>query len=243
MKDLSWLLTIPVAHRGYHSPGIPENSIAAFDEALKSGLNIELDVHMTKDGVLVVFHDDNLSRMTMCDKNIEDCTFAELRDLRLGGTDEGIPALSGVLDLVHGRTGLFIEVKTHPGIGRTEELLAKVLDAYPGTFAALSFDPRVLRWFYKNRPHYIRGQISGGLAGKKLPLFQRFLVKNLFVTFMSRPDFIAYEERYLNAWIRLVTKIFRTPVIAWTIRDPVTAKKLREKGQNFIFEGFEYKTI
>jgi glycerophosphoryl diester phosphodiesterase len=243
MKDMRWLLTIPVAHRGYHSPGIPENSIAAFHEALKNGLNIEMDVHMTKDDVLVVFHDDNLFRLTSYDKIIEDCTGDEIKNLVLDKTNERIPAFSEVLDHVHGRAGLFIEVKTHPDIGRVEALLAHCLDAYTGKFAVLSFDPRVLQWFYRNRPHYIRGQISGGLKVKKLPLLQRFLLKNLFVNLLSRPDFVAYEYQYLNAWIRLFTKISRVPVIAWTIRDPAAAKKLRETGQNFIFEGFDCKNL
>ncbi|MDD1684185.1 MAG: hypothetical protein LUO98_10175 [Methanoregula sp.] len=241
MKDMGWLLTIPVAHRGYHSPGIPENSMGAFHEAIQNGLNIELDVRMTRDGVLVVFHDDNLSRLTSYDKIIEDCTSTEIRDLVLDRTKERIPAFFEVLDYVHGRAGLFIEIKTHPDIGRVEERLAHYLDAYTGNFAVTSFDPRVLRWFYRNRPHYIRGQISGGLKTKKIPLIQRFLVRNLVVNLLSRPDFIAYEYQYLNAWIRLLAWISRVPVIAWTIRDPGTARKIRDTGRNIIFEGFRYK--
>lgn len=111
MKDLSWLLATPVAHRGYHGPGIPENSCAAFRAAIRNGYTIELDVHATKDDVLVVFHDDNLVRMTSYNKTIEDCTFAEIQDLVLDATDEKIPALAEVLDSVHGRVGLLIEIK------------------------------------------------------------------------------------------------------------------------------------
>ena len=100
-----------------------------------------------------------------------------------------------------------------------------------------------MRWFLKNRPSYIRGQISGGLKGKNLPVLQRFFLKNLFVTFMSRPDFIAYEYPYLNSWIRFFAGIFRIPIILWTVRDPDTAKKFREQGRNSIFEGFDCKKI
>lgn len=241
MKDMRWLLTVPVAHRGYHSPGVPENSIAAFRAALENGWNMEMDVHRTRDDVLVVFHDDNLSRMTSYDKNIGDCTFAEIRELVLDRTGERIPALAEVLEYVHGREGLFIEVKTHPDIGWTEELLARLLDTYTGAFAVLSFDPRVLFWYCQNRPHYIRGQISGGLKGKDLPLLQRFFVKNLLVSFMNRPDFIAYESRYLSAWIRFLAWILQVPVVVWTIRDPVAAARAGEAGHNIIFEGFPYK--
>ena len=198
MKDLNWLLATPVAHRGYHGPGVPENSCAAFRAAIQNGYTIELDVHATKDDVLVVFHDDNLVRMTGYDKSIEDCTFAEIRDLVLGATDEKIPAFAEVLDAVNGRVGLLIEIKQHPRIGHVEELICRLLDTYQGKFAVASFDPRILRWFVINRPSYIRGQISGGLKGRKLPVLQRFLLKNLVVALISRPDFIAYEYRYFN---------------------------------------------
>lgn len=213
MKDLRWLFTVPVAHRGYHAPGIPENSIAAFHEAIQNGFTIELDVHATSDDVLVVFHDDTLSRMTGCDKKISDCSFSEIRNLALQRTDERIPSFSDVLDFIHGQVGLLVEIKPHPDVGMVEELLCRDLDRYSGTFAVVSFDPWTLRWFYKNRPSYLRGQISGGLRGKKLPVFQRFFQKNLFVNLISMPDFVAYEYTRLNRWIEFLAGIFQIPLL------------------------------
>jgi glycerophosphoryl diester phosphodiesterase len=238
MKDLSWLRATPVAHRGYHGTGVPENSCAAFHAAIQNGYTIELDVHATKDDVLVVFHDDNLVRMTSYNKTLEDCTFGEIRDLVLDSTNQKIPALAEVLDSVNGRVGLLIEIKHHPRSGKVEELLCHQLDKYPGKFAVVSFDPRILGWFLINRPSYIRGQISGGLKGKKLPVLQRFILKNLVVALISRPDFIAYEYRYLNPWIRFFAGIFRLPVLVWTVRDPETARHCRDAGHAIIFEGF-----
>ncbi len=176
--------------------------------------------------------------MTGYHKTIEDCTFAEIRDLVLDATDQTIPAFTGVLESVHGRVGLLIDIKQHSCIGRVEELLCHQLDQYPGKFAIASFDPRILGWFEINRPSYIRGQIAGGLKGTNLSVLQRVLVKNLLVTLISRPDFVAYEHRYLNRWIRFFTRMIRLPVLVWTIRDPQTAKKCRQTGQNYIFEGF-----
>jgi glycerophosphoryl diester phosphodiesterase len=238
MKDLSWLLATPVAHRGYHGPGVPENSCAAFHAAIQNGYSIELDVHATTDDVLVVFHDDNLVRMTGFNKTLDDCTFAEIRKLVLDSTDEKIPVFADVLDAVNGRAGLLIEIKQHPRIGHVEELLCRLLDTYYGKFAVASFDPRILAWFYHNRRMYIRGQISGGLKGTNLPVLQRFFLKNLVVALISRPDFIAYEYQYLNGWIRFFAGVFRLPVLAWTIRDPATAKQYGDAGHGLIFEGF-----
>ena len=172
---------------------------------------------------------------------IDDCTRQEIRTLVLDNTEERIPLLSEVLDYVHGQAGLLIEIKIHSGIGRTEELLSRMLDRYAGKFAIVSFDPRILRWFYTNRPEYIRGQISGGLKGKELPILQRFFMKYLVVNLISRPDFICFEYPYLNAWTGFVARISRAPLLVWPVRDQDTAEKVRENGWNSIFEGFHYK--
>ena len=64
LNSSSWLLTRPIAHRGLWNDEIPENSLLAYENAIKHGYPIEIDVHKSKDGVLFVFHDDNLKRLT-----------------------------------------------------------------------------------------------------------------------------------------------------------------------------------
>jgi glycerophosphoryl diester phosphodiesterase len=238
MNQPAWLLEIPVAHRGLHSPGIPENSLAACREAIRNGYAIELDVRRTRDDVLVVFHDENLARMTGQDRILETCSFAGLRGVVLSGTDERIPSLAGFLETVGGRAGLLIEVKPHAEYGRAESLLARMLDAYRGPFAIASFDPVVLRWFRKNRRGWVRVQITGRMEHHAVGRVRRFLVKNLFVLVISRPDVLACETGNLGCWTRLIAKIFRLPVIAWTVRDPAVAQALKGSVANVIFEGF-----
>lgn len=240
MKDINWLLNIPIAHRGYHSLDIPENSITAFKEAIKKGFNIELDVHKTKDDVLIVFHDNNLFRLTSFDKIIEDCTYSEIQKLVLNKSNEIIPTFTNVLDCVNGQVGLLIEIKTHLNVGRLEELISQNLDNYKGNFAVQSFDPQIIKWFYKNRPSYIRGQLSGGFKGEKISFLERFLRKNLIVNLISRPDFVSYDYVYVNFWIKFLSAIFQIPIIVWTVRDSNTARKVRGTARNIIFEGFQY---
>lgn len=73
-----------MAHRGvYNNVDIPENSLLAFKEALKLNYPIELDINITKDNVIVVFHDDNLLRMTSLDKKINNITYNEIKNLSL----------------------------------------------------------------------------------------------------------------------------------------------------------------
>ena len=83
------------AHRGLHriDKSVPENSIPAFEHAARIGYGIELDVHITADGELVVFHDDELKRVCGVEGRLEDFTLGQLRALRLCGTDKAIPTL------------------------------------------------------------------------------------------------------------------------------------------------------
>ena len=78
------LKNLVIAHRGIHNNlNIPENSIKAFKRALDKNIPIEIDIHLTKDNKLVVFHDKNLFRMTGVNKLIRKCNYNELKELRL----------------------------------------------------------------------------------------------------------------------------------------------------------------
>ena len=96
------------AHRGLHNEaeGIPENSMGAFACAVAEGYGIELDVHLSRDGEAVVFHDDNLRRMCGVDACVTDLSWAELSKLHLRGTEYTIPRFSDVLALVGGKVPL-----------------------------------------------------------------------------------------------------------------------------------------
>jgi glycerophosphoryl diester phosphodiesterase len=101
------------AHRGLHNNNseAPENSMAAFKLAVSHNYGIELDVQLSKDKVPVVFHDFNLKRACGVDKKVKDLTFAELQELTLFKSEERIPSLQSVLDMVNGQVPLIIEFK------------------------------------------------------------------------------------------------------------------------------------
>lgn len=113
MKDLKFLTKNLIAHRGMHNKekGIPENSMKAFDEAVINNYIIELDIHILKDDVIVVFHDDNLERMTGVSKNIKSVTYNEIKNLYLNNTIYKIPLLEDVLKKIDGRVPIIIELK------------------------------------------------------------------------------------------------------------------------------------
>lgn len=235
------LLSCDYAHRGLWTSRIPENSMSAFEYAARRGVGIELDIRPTRDGRIVVFHDDDLYRMCGVKAKVCDLTLAELRRLRLKGTNEVIPTLAEVLRLVRGRVPLLIEIKGDiPNDAFCRRAVA-LLDSYRGAFCIEAFSPMVLNWFKKYRPSYARGQLVGGLIPyeRKWRYTLSFLLSNMLLNFISRPDFISINGRKKrNLSLLICAGAFNTPVFIWTVRSPKEREAFRRLGFFTIFEKF-----
>ncbi len=225
------------AHRGLHGGSIPENSLAAFSLAAEKGHGIELDVQLSKDGQVMVFHDYSLSRMTGRDALLSDLTADELKELRLGDTDERIPYLCEVLDLIDGRVPILVELKGESTDTSVCPPTNEILEKYKGKYCVESFNPMLLGWYRKNRPDVMRGiLVTNVTKEKKKVTLLNFALKNLITNVLCRPDFIAYDVRYNLLSVDICTKFFDAPAYAWTVRDGEAYTKAREYGANVIFE-------
>ena len=127
---------IMFAHRGLHSKthGIPENSMSAFRAAIQKNYGIELDLHLTRDGELVVFHDDDLKRVCGRPERPEDLTAAELTKCTLLGTKEHIPLFRDVLALVNDQVPLLVELKIPERNMQICQKAYEMLRSYHGAF-------------------------------------------------------------------------------------------------------------
>ena len=232
------------AHRGLHDNawGIPENSMAAFEKAVSKNYGIELDIHLTKDRRLVVFHDNNLWRMCHIKRDICEMTWEKLKDVRLIGTRETIPLFEDVLQLVSGRVPLIIELKVDKG--NYNELCAaadQMLSRYKGPYCIESFHPLAIVWYRKNRKNVIRGQLSCNFSRTPSswqagPLILSHLVTNA----AARPDFIAYNFQDIkNLGFFLNHKLFKAMTVLWTVSNEQDRKILKKLGHTIIFEHFE----
>lgn len=227
------------AHRGLWSTPAPENSLAAFARAKEAGYGIELDLRLSRDGHVMVFHDDSLLRMCGCKARVEDLTLRELKSLRLAGTSETIPTLSEVLSLIDGSVPLLLEIK---GKGREDRLcmrVARLLDRYGGVFAIESFNPLILSYFKHYRPLFARGQLVTKIsASEKKERTLRFVLFHMLANVLSRPDFIAIHGKYRkNLSFLICTRIFRAPAFIWTVRNEKEYRLCKKAGQYAIFEG------
>lgn len=236
------LFSPPIAHRGLWSPGgAPENSLAAFEAACAGGYGIELDVRLSSDGQVVVFHDDHLARMTGAAAWVREKTAAELAALRLKGTAQAVPSLRQVLDLVAGRALILIEIKSRPGEeGPLDEAVDAVIRDYAGPLAIIGFNPFSHAWWAEHHPSVLRGLNSHGyedLADTLAPEALRAL-RNLDQVEMAKPHFLALGLDMLPSAPANRMRLQGYPIIAWTVRDLERGLAMEGLCDNVIFEGF-----
>ncbi len=206
------------AHRGLHGPGVPENSLSAFAAAIARGMGIECDIQCSRDGQAMVFHDDELDRLTAVRGLVAERTAAELGGIVLAGGTDTIPTLRQLLDQVSGRVPLLIEIKSDHSlgakIGATCAAVRGELQDYAGPHAVMSFDPRIVRWFARHSPETVRGLVmteedDRGLTG--------ILRRHLWL-WIARPDFVAYDVLNLPSRFAAAQRARGLPLLTWTVR-------------------------
>ncbi len=234
----SFLVEKMIAHRGFWNKEYPENSLAAFKNAIEYGYAIELDVQAVEDGTPVVFHDSKMSRMTEKDKYIQNITKEELKSIKLLESDEKIPTLEEVLKLVNGKTPLLVEIKNNDKVGELEKRVLDLLKNYKGEYAIQSFNPYTLKWFYEHAPKIWRGQLSSYFKGVKLSFIKKAILKRLGMKKYTHQDFVSYD---INNLPNRFTKKLEVPLLTWTVKKQEEYIKAIQCSDNVIFEGFEPK--
>jgi glycerophosphoryl diester phosphodiesterase len=234
MSNLSWLTARPIAHRGLHdgNKAVWENTLTAFSRAIEANYAIECDVHLSKDGLPIVFHDADLMRLTGKEGMVRERTASELAAIHIGGTEDRIPLLSQLLALTHGRVPLVIEMKGDPG--HDEGLVtavAKALSSYSGPAAIMSFEHHLLRRCTKDAPGVPLGLTAEGVHNPDMEAHFSMLAHGI--------QFVSYNVHHLpNRFVSFVRERISMPVITWTVREPQSLKKTYEFADQATFEGF-----
>ena len=214
------------AHRGLFArdQSVPENSLPAFEAAVRGGYGIELDVQFTADRQLVVFHDDTLDRMTGAKGFLREYDWATVGSLSLAGTACTPPLFSRVLETVGGRVPLIVEIKSRREYdGAYLDALCKAtlqaLEGYSGLYCIESFDPRVVWRIRRMAPGVLRGQLVDSYRTNRRegahPV-HAFLTSHCFGNFLGRPDFIAWCPEGEN-WAVALCRAMGAMMVQWTI--------------------------
>ncbi len=247
--DLAWLTARPIAHRGLHdaSKRVIENTLGAALGAIVRGFSIECDVLASADGEAVVFHDDTLERLTHADGPTSARTFEQLAALTLRGTDERIPSLRDLLEVIDGRVGLVIEMKsTFPRTpdDRIARAVAAALTRYRGPVATKSFDPDLVEAAHRIMPGIAHGVVAERANGpfwrRRFTTMERFGLTHLLHAPRTRPDFVSYAAADLPALAPWIARArFGRPVIAWTVRSAEERARIAPYVDQIVFEGFD----
>lgn len=245
----SWIVEQPIAHRGFFNyTDAPENTLAAFERAIEHNYAIELDVQIIADGTPVVFHDNELSRLTGKDGYVQNLKKEDLSKYFINSSKQTIPTLEEVLKTVNGRTPILLEIKN--GSFKPQEDCVKINDAikdYKGEIAIQSFNPYALEWFANNAPKYSRGLLSSMWRKKNRDVepdipssaLVRFATRRMLLFKKAKPDFINYEIRDLPN--RFVRKHKNIPLLAWVAYNQSEYTEGMKKADNIIFQDFEPK--
>lgn len=239
------------AHRGlYDNVTVPENSLSAFKKAIAKGYGIELDVHLTKDGKLLVSHDWNIKKMTGVDRNIEDMTLAQLQSCKLLNTDETFCTLEDVLKLNNGQVPMMIELKPandddsqdKDNEAQLADAVVEAMKSYTGSYALISFNWNTLNEVKKDDSTILRGLLLNSakddLYTSNRSGFETY-IKN--IENIVDPDFISVNyANYTNdqAGEAIIDEL-DVPAYTWTIKSQSAEDEALKVYDGVVFDSYE----
>ena len=240
-------LRAPIAHRALHdrARGRIENSASAIRAARAAGYAIEIDLQLSADGVPMVFHDEELDRLTAEQGPVAARTAAELGGIGLTDGPDRIPTLAEVLALVGCAVPLLIELKDQtltmsPTDGRLEAATAAALSPYSGPVALMSFNPHCLRHLARLAPDLPRGITTSAYGADWDPLPRATADRLREIPDYDRvgASFISHEATDLQRPRVAELKAQGAAVLCWTIRSPGEEAAARQIAQNITFEAY-----
>lgn len=232
------------AHRGLYEKdqSIPENTLEAFARAAEHGYGVELDVQLSKDGEVIVFHDDTVDRETAYTGRVDAYTLSELQAMSLFGTEgreKRIPLFTEVMAVLDQKSPTIVELKSTENYVELCEKTLAILRTLQGPYCVESFDPRIVRWFRLHAPDIMRGQLTEAYAGwrKGMSASKAFGLSHLWTNLVTRPHFIAYGSKTRPlAWF--LAKITGAFLVYWTEREADDHARLKQQYDCLIFEHF-----
>lgn len=219
-----------IAHRGF-SGRFPENTLRSFREALKLPVDaIELDVRRTKDGVLVVIHDETIDRTTNGKGRVCDLTWDEIRRLDAGswkGSDfagERIPKLDEALRLINGQVVVFLEIKEPDTAPQVVDVLRQ-LDAFSWVKIG-SFHPQAISSVRGLAPEIPCSLIGSAKVGATEETFAQFVKEAL------RSGANSVTVNYAGLTPERIRYCHQRCIFVgtWTVNDAETAKRMVKMG-------------
>lgn len=240
-------LRTPLTHRALHdrARGRVENSPSAIRAARAAGYGIEIDLQLSSDGVAMVFHDENLDRLTAEQGPLNARTAADLSRIALKDSTDTIPTFAEVLTLIAGTVPLLIEIKDQTLTlsetdGRLEAQVAHDLERYSGPTALMSFNPHCVAHLARLAPDLPRGLTTSAYADDwaPLPKTTRDRLREIPDYDRTLSSFISHEASDLPRPRVAELQAQGAVILCWTIRSLQAEAEARKIAQNITFEGY-----
>ena len=249
-KKHRFLIERPFAHRGYHSrcligskKSIPENSLGAFRLAIENNLSIEMDIHLTKDLEIIVFHDFFLGRLTTKTGFVSSKNSNFIKQAKLCN-NETVPTIEDALNLIDGRVPILLEIKFSKHLKKNLEVFTRVLEkkleGYNGDVALMSFSLDIIKYIKKRN---LFGRIPLGLT-TSFPTIESLdnKIKNNKIEneiISNKLHFISQNWKGINnSRIKRLKKL-GIAILSWTITSEEIERSLEGLVDNITFEGYE----
>ena len=249
-KKHRFLIERPFAHRGYHSrcltgskKSIPENSLGAFKLAIENNLSIEMDIHLTKDLEIIVFHDFFLGRLTTKTGFVSSKNSNYIKQAKLSN-NESVPTIEDALNLIDGRVPILLEIKFSKHLKKNLEVFTRVLEkkleGYNGDVALMSFSLDIIKYIRKRN---LFGRIPLGLT-TSFPTIESLdnKIKNNKIEneiISNKLHFISQNWKGINnSRIKRLKKL-GIAILSWTITSEEIERSLEGLVDNITFEGYE----
>ncbi|KKP36144.1 MAG: Glycerophosphoryl diester phosphodiesterase [candidate division TM6 bacterium GW2011_GWF2_32_72] len=228
-SQLSHTSILKIGHRGACGYE-PENTLVSFNKAIDLGCDgIELDIHKCKSGQLIVFHDENLCRLTTSSKKISELKLSQLKKLKVRET-QLIPTLKEVFDLVDKKCFINIELK---GLGVVDALVELINEYIKNkgwdynNFIISSFDLNMLKDFHTKMPNI-----------RIAALFSQPTIKDVEITKELGAHGIVSNKN--NTTQELVDEAHKNGLFIWvyTVNEAEDINKIKALGVNGIISDF-----
>jgi glycerophosphoryl diester phosphodiesterase len=242
-RGLEWLTAVPIAHRGLHDGGSTlENTPSAFAAAIRKGYPIECDIQLTADGEAIVFHDDDLGRLTNAGGPVASRSAADIRKLPLRSSPDRIPTFGDMLQQVGGRVPLIVEIKSQWNDDATLARRAiDVASGYGGKLAFMSYDPTMVEALALGAPGLPRGIVADRMTHSywnRMPFGKRLELRHFTHWNRTRPHFVSFDAHGLPWGPVRQVRASGLPVICWTIRSREEASEALRHCDQITFEGY-----
>lgn len=240
----SWIIDKYIARDGVISDTCIENTLSAYDTAIKNKFAISIPVRAIDDGSIVCFAHKSLSRVINTESGyINKMSIADIKKLELNTEGEKILSLDEALEYIAGRTPIIIDIHNDGMIGKVEENIVSVIDNYfkkcktYGNIAVMSANPYSLEYLYRNYPYVTRILKSGVFKEKMYGSIPTKKLKKLKFYKITNADFISYSHEELP--YRKIKKYKPAGVLAHTVTSQNQYLKVAPYCDNIIFTGFK----